>query len=180
MSNPDSPSSEGLISKVGNNISESPPSVGGCEHSIPLAQQGNIDNSIFPLEKEIEELISRPILKKQTPRMMTSLKTLLEWLYGSGGRSERLRESSALLLGKLSTQSSLEYKAVVTLLGSWKRNGKIKKSFYATVNPLKAVGLLKVVKTRQGKEWRTEYMLTPERFEGFMMAQVKDVVRSLK
>jgi hypothetical protein len=42
------------------------------------------------------------------------------------------------------------------------------------------VGLLKTIKTRKGKEWTTMYVLTPERFEGFMMAQIKDIRKSLE
>lgn len=104
--------------------------------------------------------------------------TMLDWLYGKSDRNRHIRQMAERTI-ELLKEGPMGYLELAKELGIKTRKSgnteKPKRQFYKVVNPLKEACIISSVKVMEDKGYRTEYMLSPAEFRGYMKKLVRDV-----
>lgn len=106
------------------------------------------------------------------------MQEMLLWLYGKSARNAHIRAMAEKAILLLREAGSMEHQELCEKLGiEFDKYQKPKRTFYFVVNPLKKVKLLEERRDYEDgkkKSYKTVYLLTPEKFHGYMTKTLED------
>ena len=108
----------------------------------------------------------------------------LTWLYGRSARNNHIRMMAQKAIVLLRKNQSMEYQQLCRELGiAFDKYQKPKRTFYFVVNQLKKVQLIqekRIPEEADKAKYKTHYLLTPDRFRGYMDKTIDDFHTSVK